>query len=227
MEKLWLPLLALLILTSCSKETLLQQETYVQKQKVQPVTKQAKSASSMTAPVFNVVEGTNVGSARLIRNSNGIKIRFEANDLTPGFAYTLWWVIWNNPEECGDPFACVDTDFANASAVGLEVMFAAGHVVGGSGKGVFAASLKEGDAKGSINDIFELPPAGGLADAQYAEVHAVLRNHGPAIPGQVNEQISGYPGGCVIDLGVFEEVPDAEGECGDTHATIFSSPNAP
>ncbi len=55
----------------------------------------------------------------------------------------------------------------------------------------------------------------------------ILRKHGPAIPGQVDEQIGGYPGGCVVDLGIFEEISDEEGECGDTHAVIFGSPDAP
>ena len=51
-------------------------------------------------------------------------------------------------------------------------------------------SWKENDDSGSINvSFFGLPEYGGLQNALTAEIHPVLRSHGPAIPGMVAEQI--------------------------------------
>ena len=53
----------------------------------------------------------------------------------------------------------------------------------------------------------------------------VLRSHGPAIPGEVNEQISGYLGGCTTFFPPFTEIPDEVGECGDFEFAIHSPVN--
>ena len=173
--------------------------------------------------VLDLINGAQVvGSATLYRRSNDISTRFQTSDLIPGHAYTLWWVIWNKPENCATPGACIDTDFAIADQVEVEVMYAAGRVVGADGKAVFTSRLKQGDTSDSSNDFFGLPSFGGLQDTQTAEVHLVVRSHGPIIPGQVHEQIGSYEGGCNVFFPPFTEVPDEEGECGDIHAAIFA-----
>ena len=69
--------------------------------------------------------------------------------------------------------------------------------------------------------LFFLPDPQGLINA---EIHMVLRSHGPAVPGIVNEQIGSYVGGCPTTLPYgfppFSEVPDAAGECGDIIAAV-------
>lgn len=162
-----------------------------------------------------------LGSSTLHRNKNGITVNYKTSELTPGHAYTLWWVIWNRPENCSAfPDACTDADFAIANQVEVEVMYAAGHLAGGSGKGNFSAHLNENDDSGSINPLFGLPPFGGLQDAEAAEVHLVLRSHGPAIPGQIAEQINSFGGGCTVFLPPFSEIPDEVGECADIQAAV-------
>ena len=215
-------LLSLLIASSCTKDNHLESSINPSLRKQPEVKGQTlQRAHSTTSAVYNGVTGDKVGQAKLVRNKNGITVNFSANDLTPGYAYTLWWVIWNKPENCTEPFACSDADFLIADAVEVEVLYAGGHVVGNSGLGNFSAHVKEGDDSESINELFELNGYGGLQDAQAAEIHAVLRNHGPVIPDQAAEQINSYLGGCVTDLGVFTEVPDEEGECADTHFAVF------
>ncbi len=182
----------------------------------------AKSTVKQTVDIFDVVNGVVAGTSTLHRNSSGITVNFKATGLTPGYAYTIWWVIWNNPENCTTPGACTDIDFGIADAVQVEVMGATGHVVGNSGKGNFSAHLNENDDSSTVNPLFGLPGYGGLLDAQKAEVHLVLRSHGPAIPGMVNEQISSYEGGCDDPFAIppFTEIPDEVGECGDIYASI-------
>ena len=153
-------------------------------------------ASSKQMALVGGLDGVNglpiTGTSTLHRNKNGITVNFKAENLYPG-AYTIWWVIWNYPQECDAPGACIDEDFGIAGDVGVEVMYAAGHVVGNNGKGNFSAHLNADDDSGSINDdFFGLPEFGGLkaGNTFSSEVHVVLRTHGPKVPGLVNEQIS-------------------------------------
>lgn len=183
----------------------------------------AKASSKQTAPIGGLDGIT--GTSTLHRNKNGITVNFKAEDLYPG-AYTIWWVIWNNPEDCGTPFACADSDFG---FVEVEVLYAGGNVVGNNGKGNISAHLNAGDVSGSINDLFGLPAAGGLQAGNTfdAEVHIVLRTHGPKVPGLVNEQISSYAGGCDTPFLIppFTAYPDEIGQCADIAAAIFAPVN--
>lgn len=167
-----------------------------------------KAASHQTSDVFVVAslpEFEFVGSANLHRNKNGVTANFKTSDLEPG-AYTLWIVVFNDPTACIE--GCNEPDLF-IEAVKGEVLFATGHVVGNNGKGNFSARLNEGDNSGSVNSLFGIPDNDGLRDSQAAEIHLVLRTHGPAIPGMVNEQIGSYTGGCV------------ENDCEDILAAVF------
>ena len=179
-----------------------------------------KGSAKSTSDVFNTITGDIIGESTLNRNGNGVTINFNTSGLMPGHAYTLWWVIWNKPENCIDPGACAEPDFANALNVEVQLLYAAGHVAGNNGKGNFSAHLKENDDSGSIHELFGLPNFGGIQNAKTAEIHAVIRSHGPKIPGLVNEQINSYEGGCTVNFPAFTEIPDEPGECGDIIASI-------
>ncbi|MBT8234894.1 MAG: hypothetical protein KJO04_01770 [Bacteroidia bacterium] len=184
---------------------------------------EAKTTSKQPAQIGSPFGIT--GSSTLHRNKNGITANFKAENLYPG-AYTLWWVIWNKPGECEESGACLDTDFASADDVEVEVMYAGGHVVSNNGKANISAHLNVDDASESINeDFFELGTYGGLqaGNTFAAEVHLVLRTHGPVVPGIVNEQINSYEGGCddPLQYGPFTEYPNVVGECADIAAAVF------
>ena len=190
---------------------------------------EVKTTSKQTV---NVYDGTKeelpiVGTSTLHRNANGITANFKAEGLMPGHTFTVWWVIWNAPENCQGP--CDEDpeddilDLFNP-ATKAEVLYAGGNVAGNNGKVHISAHLNEGDDNGSVNELFELPDVegGALIDALTAEVHLVLRSHGPKIPGLVNEQISSYVGGCDDPFAFppFSEVPDEVGECGDIYFSV-------
>ena len=186
----------------------------------------AMKATKSTTDVIDPYTGLTWGTSTLHRNDSGITVNYKVEGLIPGHAYTLWWVVWNNPENCaGYPGICMDTDFANHEQIMPEVMYAAGHVVGEDGIGNFSGRLAENDASGSINvEFMGLPSYGGLLDARGAEVHTLLHSHGPAIPGLVHEQISSFWGGCEVDLGIFTgNIPMNPGEC----ATILAAVHQP
>jgi len=79
-----------------------------------------------------------VGSSRLVRTPNGITFHVSTTDLTPGHAYTLWFVAFNEPAHCAIPNECGPDDVVNAAAQ-PDMMHAAGRVVGGAGTATFAA----------------------------------------------------------------------------------------
>ena len=216
-------LFSICLLAGCDSDSLLapnSQLDQIVSVDAQSVTADAKTNTKSTAQIFNGVTGEIIGESTLNRNGNGITVNFKTNKLMPGHAYTLWWVVWNNPELCAGP-ACGLADFPNANQVEVELLYAAGSVAGNNGKGNFSAHLKVGDTTGSVNeDIFGLPSYGGLKNAHKAEIHAVLRSHGPKVPGLVNEQINSYEGGCVVNFAPFAEIPDEVGECGDIIAAI-------
>jgi hypothetical protein len=65
----------------------------------------------------------------------------------------------------------------------VSVQYAAGHVIDEGGAAQFGGSLQEGDTDGVING------GPGLLDALAANVVLVVRDHGPADPGRVNQQV--------------------------------------
>jgi hypothetical protein len=81
-----------------------------------------------------------------------------------GHAVTIWWMVFNPDGP-------------------LSVQYTTGHVIDDSGVAEFGGHLNVGDTEGVING------GPGLLDAQGANVVLVMRDHGPADPGRVDEQI--------------------------------------
>lgn len=147
---------------------------------------------STTEPVFVIMGGAVVGEATIKRNANGASANFHTTGLTPGNAYSLWWAVFGNPEECvlqmGAPRACDATDGLNPLVNGGAKQ-AGAHVVGGSGNANFGSRLNLGDVLTEGNTL-----GNTFDDVLGSEIHLVVRNHGPKFPG--NEQLSGFNGGC-------------------------------
>ncbi len=163
----------------------------------------AKSNSKASADVTGAINSDVEGSATLHRNNNGVTVNVKTSGLTPGYAYTLWIIPFNEPVGVCASTGCTPDDLFDAHG---DVIYGTGHVVGGNGKGNFSAHLNEGDT-GRVTEY-------GLTDAQGAEIHVVIRCHGPAIPGMISEQIHTFNGGC-------NEGDENEGLCDDVWFAIF------
>ena len=189
----------------------------------------AGRAEKQTEPVYEFVGATTVGGASLVRTNSGVSMRVSTTvggqlvDLFDGpldaawevgDATTNWFVVFNEPSECTDG-VCGEDDVQNA-ATGSDVAkvgvhFATGHIAGSS-NWRSAASLREGDLSGVL---FGSP----LLDAMTAEVHIVVRSHGPAanlVPGGLAAAIGSFGGGCLPD--------DGPNICGDAQAAEFKPP---
>ena len=107
----------------------------------------------------------------------------------------MWWLVWNDPEnQCthGDEVLRCNPEAGDAPEC---VLFAAGHVVGNNGTLNYTGHRGLFDNSGAIGP----PCPNGLTNPQGAAIHAIIRSHGPILPGQVNLQISTVGGGCDVN----------------------------
>ncbi|MGH9010427.1 MAG: hypothetical protein ACRDYF_11375 [Acidimicrobiia bacterium] len=138
--------------------------------------------------------------AVLSTDEAGAATTMHTTGLEPGSAYTLWWVIFNHPERCLTGHAglrCGPPDLFNPE-VDASMLFAAGAVVGEPGEATFESYRAQGDTSGAVVLPVMKNPAPGLTAPRTAEIHLVVRNHGPARPGYVEEQTTTMNGGCDV-----------------------------
>lgn len=64
----------------------------------------------------------------------------------------------------------------------------------GKGKASFGSHLSAGNTKGCQTG---LPCGEGLTNPMGADIHLIVRDHGPIIPELLHEQISTFGGGCI------------------------------
>jgi hypothetical protein len=156
---------------------------------------QAASADHSSSSVWRFSDGAAVGSSELVRTRSGVSIRLHTQ-APAGDAVTVWWVVFNNPDECdgaeGSPFRCAESDLFNPEVEG-SVQYAAGHIVGASGTYNVASHLSEGDTSGCA---FGSDVCAGLIDASQADVHLVVRTHGPALTAYLPNQFQSFDGAC-------------------------------
>ena len=158
----------------------------------------AGAATQTTSDVVWMSNATKAGTSTLTRTGSGIALDLHTTGLQAGNAVTIWWMVFNHPQACisgastetpDDP-RCGMADINN-SAAGLSVLYAAGHVIDQGGAADFGAYLQEGDTDRALPGM-----ALGLLDAAAADVHLVVRDHGPAKPGMIVEQIHTFDDFC-------------------------------
>ena len=158
-----------------------------------------------------------VGTTYLRRNNDAVAMIINTSELKENYAYTAWWVIFDRPEFCTPPGCSEDDIFEDALAGGpnkMEVSIlgaADGSVVGADGHAYYRGKLAKDDARGSVF-------GDGLDNPRSAEIHFVIRSHGPAIPGLVRQQVTTFNGGC-------EPGQPNEGQCVDVQFAIHQAAN--
>ncbi len=171
----------------------------------------ATGASQQTSPVNTTPDGFILGPevpgayATLIRNKNGITTNVHTTVADAG-AYTLWWVIYNHPENCTNPDDTYSCEYDEPDIV----VNATGHVSSGGNLNLSAWVGIGGPYSGEI--IYD-GPDDSLTNPTGAVVLLVVRYHGPAIPGMIPTQINTYLGGCPEDSGA---------PCADEQLVLFA-----
>ena len=130
------------------------------------VVSRAGAATKTTSPVTTFA-GAVVGTSTLTRTSSGISFSLSTTGLEAGHAVTIWWMVFN-PDGS------------------VSVQYAAGHVIDQGGAAEFGGYLQVRDTDGVING------GPGLLDALAANVVLVVRDHGPADPARVDEQLQTF-----------------------------------
>ncbi len=169
----------------------------------------AQSSAMHSFSDGSVIAGT---EATLVRMAGGVHITIDTVGLTPGNAVTVWFVVFNSPENCsggecgeddvfnldGDGNFILNSDGGppmNMDAIGaanISAHRADGLIIDAGGNAQFQGSLVVGDVSEAIF-------GSGLVDAHLAEIHIVLRDHQAAIAGNTDEMINTFNGGCSND----------------------------
>jgi hypothetical protein len=169
--------------------------------------------------------------AILVRMEHGLSMTLDTTGLVPGEAYTVWWVIFNLPENCSDDLCGPDDvflvddlgqfildengqwqpNFPGREAAQVSSLRADGRIAYEDGSALFKGHLPIGD---TTDDVVFGP---GLIYPMSAEVHLIVRTHGPAIPGLTNEQLFTAWGGCPD--------PTDRSPCDDVQTAVFMPPN--
>ncbi len=115
--------------------------------------------------------------ATLVRRPNGVSFSLRTLDLRAGHAYTIWFVVLNNPAAC-NATPCNAQDILLNPETDAQVTYGAGHVSGGSGRAGFAGSFRVGALDGWL-------PGGRIANPLTAEIQLVVNDHGPKLPAYI------------------------------------------
>lgn len=196
------------------------------------VTASAKGQAQRShAPVFAFTDPeTRIGDSTLQRGADDIKMKLQTDHVTAGDALTVWWMVFNQPDACTPP-ACGEDDIfvdgdprnplneAQIEAADIVAAFATGKVASSKGHARFSAKLAAFEPDGTREIIFGTGPA--LKDAAGAEVHLIVRSHGPAVPELLDGQLSSYVGGSDHFL-TPPSVPTSVGECAEIQFAVHT-----
>ncbi len=159
--------------------------------------------------VFDFATGQQIPKAfsKMLRSEKGVLGFIHTRNLNPESAYTVWMVVFANPDNCSLG-ACDENDIFNEDGtlivnpdgtfgtpgVDLSLLWVDGKVSSLKGAANFFFRVYAGEAPGEV--LF----GPGLIDVLGSEIHYVIRDHGPIIPELLEEQLSTFAGGCDINI---------------------------
>jgi len=141
-------------------------------------------------PPSGVTPGPIDGTQALLETSPaGASMRIETSGMTPGHAFTVWWVAVQSPENCSTrPCSPMDA-MGNAETMNSVASNAGGGIVNDDGSVRFASFLPIGEVAGNFyTSTFDQPLT--------AEYHLVIQDHGPLILDMAADMLGAYRGGC-------------------------------
>lgn len=150
----------------------------------------AYGAVLQRSDVFSFDNSLPVENATATLERREDSVEFSLNTTLDSGAYTVWWVIFNNPEFCVD--GC-DVDDLGILEVNASAFWATGAVVENDNLGSFNAQLGENQLPTGEEQVLF---GEGLTDSFETEIHLIARTHGEVIPGVVQQQITTFNGGC-------------------------------
>ncbi|PWT89676.1 MAG: hypothetical protein C5B55_10960 [Blastocatellia bacterium] len=170
----------------------------------------ANSAAHETTAVYYTPDGFLLGapvlgaSADFNRSRNGISTNVHTYVTQPG-AYTLWWVVFNRPENCQTYLCTFDEPDL--------VIRATGHPVSQSDVANLSARLNVGGPYN--NEIIYAGPDPTLSNPEGALITLVLRYHGTDLEPGGSKHFRTFLAGCPEDGAPCEDVQlvVSQGDC--------------
>ena len=159
--------------------------------------------SIKTVTVFGGSAVIPAAGSTVSRNNDGVYWNISTSSLTPGEVVTLWVAFFNYPFYCDQIVpGCAPSDLNNPLVQG-SLQYGGGAIVGANGRADFSGYLAVGDNTGAYAGppFTTIPnPAPGLLNPKGADIHLVIRRHGPASSdaGVLQAQLSSFGGGCNI-----------------------------
>ena len=181
------------------------------------------SSHTSSSNVFSFDGAAQPGATMVVRSKNGIAVSWGSSGtgVIAGDAVTLWVVIFNRPENCAVPWQCGEDDiFVDPGPPETDIYLGGGNVIGGN-----ATIHVSGRVSTHDDPHFGGAFGGGFTNPKGAEVHLVLRSHGPKVAANMPAQINDFFGGCDVFLDP-PAIPEAVGECSDVQFSIHPSPDA-
>jgi hypothetical protein len=139
------------------------------------------------------------GGATLNRDDDSIHVRGALSGVEKKTVYSVWWIIFNNPDGClaGGPGVCGLSDVYPNGPADAGVRNASGFITGTDGTAYFVGELEAGPPPEGLDAGF-----GQLNDSMGAEIHLVIQSHGRAVPGTVAFEMT-HPTGVDLYAVVF------------------------
>lgn len=169
--------------------------------------------------------------ATLERGQNHLGFRVYTTGLPPG-AYTVWWIIFNDPASCNEPNAaggrCAGTEeVLDLFLPSTGVVWATGGIVRSDGVGYFSDRLMVGEQRDETV-ILGSDLSSPLQNTRGAEVHLAIKYHGPASSDRdvLYAQTHTLLGSCDGTGGANSyDLPPPFGpyQCFDPHGVVFKS----
>lgn len=151
------------------------------------------------SPVMMAADGSLIdGTSSVIRHKDSVAFNFDARNLLPGHAYTLWIMHFDKPLKCLNPCKCNLNDFVNDEVQSGAIGGMAGRVSDAYGQVSMSNVVKYGAVPSNPDQILVAP---GEIVSERSHFLLALRDHGPASsdPVILQEQLSGWSGGCSAD----------------------------
>jgi hypothetical protein len=191
------------------------------------------AASKDSTPVFDLQDHGGVfvmnpktrGSSDLVRTVDNISMNIDTTDLPIG-AYSVWWVIFNNPAGCSDG-VCGENDVLpppGTAEAEVSVLWATGGIVGPDRGGHFSARLGVGKDNAPGQIIF----GDGLTNSMGSEVHMIVRYHGPARwddAEALKSQMHSFQGFCTPASSLGVGTDESAFSCFEPQAAMHMAPS--
>ncbi|MEM7023627.1 MAG: hypothetical protein AAF637_13700 [Pseudomonadota bacterium] len=153
------------------------------------------------------------GTSTLIRSRDGASFTLDTRHLRKNAPYTIWWVVFNKPQACEEPYACGAVDLDNP-AVETGLFWATGRLADRHGQATFAAEIDVGELPTEEGQLPHPVAVNPLTDPKRAEIHLVVRGHGRKRGAHLEAQLTTLNGGCPPN------------DCGNVQFSIHASPNS-